>query len=85
MDELGPVMTQQILTAFLMAGIGPVPMTEGSRPAWAQDVIRAIGFKPRLWASDWFMRTVAAAPSFMPVKQKTMGKKLLSLCSENDT
>ncbi len=85
MDELGPVMTQQILTAFLMAGIGPVPMTEGSRPAWAQDVIRAIGFKPRLWASDWLMRTVAAAPSFMPVKQKTMGKKLLSLCSENDT
>lgn len=32
-DELGPLMTQQILTAFLMAGIGPVPMTEGSRPA----------------------------------------------------
>jgi len=31
--ELKPVMTQQKLTAFLMAGIGPVPMTEGSRPA----------------------------------------------------
>lgn len=34
--------------------------------------MRAIGFKPRLWASDWLMRTVAAAPSFMPVKQKLM-------------
>lgn len=70
--ELKPVMTQQTLTAFLMAGIGPVPMTEGSRPAWAQEVMRAIGFKPRLWASDWLMRTAAAAPSFMPVKQKLM-------------
>lgn len=72
-------MTQEMLTAFLMAGIGPVPMTEGSRPAWAQDVMRAIGFKPRLWASAWLMRTVAAAPSFTPVKQKQMEEKLLSM------
>lgn len=55
------------LTAFLIAGIGPVPMTEGSRPTWAHETILAMGFMPRLEASDWLIKTVAAAPSFMPV------------------
>lgn len=59
-----------LLTAFLMAGIGPVPMTEGSRPAWAHDTILAMGFAPRLAASDWLIRTVAAAPSFIPAEEK---------------
>lgn len=52
-----------------MAGIGPVPMMEGSRPTWAHDTILAMGFTPRLAASDWLIRTVAAAPSFIPVNK----------------
>lgn len=60
----------RVLTAALMAGIGPVPMTAGSRPAWAEDTTRARGFKPRLSASDWLMSTTAAAPSLIPEVQK---------------
>lgn len=55
-----------VLTAVLMAGIGPVPMTAGSRPAWAEDTTLARGFMPRFSASVWLMRTTAAAPSLIP-------------------
>lgn len=51
-----------------MAAMGPVPMMDGSRPAWAQDTIFAIGLMPRLCASDWLIKTVAAAPSFTPTR-----------------
>lgn len=73
----------RLLTAFLIAGIGPVPMTEGSRPAWAHDTILAMGFTPRLAASDWLIRTVAAAPSFIPAdKNKTASHLLQTLRSD---
>lgn len=45
-------------------------MIDGSRPAWADDTILAMGFTPRLTASDWLIRTVAAAPSLIPWVKK---------------
>ena len=54
------------LTACFMAGIGPTPITEGSTPAWDQETILAKGFSIRLSASVFFIRTTAAAPSFIP-------------------
>lgn len=57
-----------VLTACFMAGIGPIPIREGSTPACDQEMICAKGVSPRLSASDFFMRTTAAAPSFIPVK-----------------
>lgn len=60
------------LTACFMAGIGPIPMMEGSTPACDQETISAKGESPRLLASDFFMRTTAAAPSFIPIKCKRL-------------
>ena len=34
-------------SALRVAGIGPVPMISGSTPAWAQEAMRASGFRPR--------------------------------------
>src|ERR1700758_4365650 len=48
------------------AGIGPVPMMEGSTPACAHDTIRANGVLPSLAASLALISTKAAAPSLMP-------------------
>ena len=54
-------------SAFFEAGIGPVPMIEGSTPACAQETMRASGVMPRLRASASVMSTTAAAPSLMPL------------------
>src|SRR5476651_15889 len=42
------------LSAARDAGIGPVPMIDGSTPACAQETIRASGVLPSLAASDAF-------------------------------
>lgn len=60
------------LTACFIAGIGPIPIMEGSTPACAQETICAKGVSPRLPASDFFIRTTAAAPSLIPVKQECL-------------
>jgi len=52
--------------AFLVAGMGPVPMISGSTPACAQEAMRARGLRPRRLASSALIRTTAAAPSFSP-------------------
>ena len=52
--------------ALRVAGIGPVPITAGSTPAVANEAIRAIGVRPRFWASSALMSTRAAAPSLIP-------------------
>lgn len=57
------------LTACFMAGIGPTPITEGSTPACDQETICANGLSIRLSAFVFFMRTTAAAPSFIPVNK----------------
>jgi hypothetical protein len=62
-----------------MAGIGPVPIMEGSTPACDQETNRAKGVSPRLSASDFFIRTTAAAPSFMPVKHEGVVHSALSV------
>lgn len=54
------------LTAFFIAGIGPVPIIAGSKPACAQETMRANGVRPLSWAIDFFIRITAAAPSFIP-------------------
>ena len=54
------------LTAFLVAGIGPVPITAGSTPAWPHETIRAKGTTPLLAASAYDISTTAAEPSLMP-------------------
>src|SRR5207342_3351476 len=54
------------LSAAREAGIGPVPMIDGSTPACAQDTMRASGVLPNLAASLAFISTMAAAPSLMP-------------------
>ena len=46
--------------------MGPVPMIEGSSPAWPQETILAIGSMPRFSASAALISTTAAAPSLMP-------------------
>jgi hypothetical protein len=41
-------------------------MMAGSTPAVAQEAIRAIGVRPRFFASSAVISTMAAAPSLMP-------------------
>src|SRR5512136_1962330 len=53
-------------SALRDAGIGPEPMTFGSTPAVAHDVILAIGLSLRFLASFAVISTTAAAPSLMP-------------------
>ncbi|MNT03981.1 hypothetical protein D3C72_1385430 [compost metagenome] len=53
-------------SAFFEAGIGPVPMIDGSTPAVAQEAMRARGSRPRALASSADISTRAAAPSLMP-------------------
>ena len=66
MRSRSPVRQPAFSSAFFEAGMGPVPMMEGSTPAWAQETMRASGSRPRLRASDWRMSTTQAAPSLMP-------------------
>src|SRR5258708_36219769 len=54
------------LSAAREAGIGPVPMIEGSTPACAHDTMRASGFLPSAAACLALISTTAAAPSLMP-------------------
>lgn len=55
------------LTAFLTAGMGPVPMIAGSTPACAQDTTRARGAdSPKRCAAVREAITTAAAPSLIP-------------------
>lgn len=63
------------LTACLMAGIGPVPMMEGSTPTCDHETIFAKGVSPRRPASDFFIRITAAAPSFIPIKYECLDFK----------
>ena len=65
-----PSETAKILTAFLTAGTGPVPITSGGTPAAAWATIRARGFKFRLAAESEDIKTTAAAPSFKPDDDK---------------
>lgn len=58
--------TLQRLTALRTAGTGPVPIIDGSTPAWAQDTMRTMGFKPLSFASFPLIITTTAAPSFRP-------------------
>lgn len=51
-----------------MAGIGPVPITDGSTPACAQATTFANGVNPLLAASVFDISTMAAAPSLIPTK-----------------
>src|SRR5258707_13023413 len=53
-------------SALREAGIGPEPITLGSTPACAQDLIVASGVSPRFLASLALISTSAAAPSLMP-------------------
>lgn len=72
-QQKGQVLTLEIkLTACFIAGIGPIPIMEGSTPACDQETICARGVSPRLSASDFFIRTTAAAPSFIPVKYECL-------------
>ena len=57
------------LTACFMAGIVPAPIMEGSTPACDQETFLAKGLSLRLSASVFFIRTTAAAPSFIPVNK----------------
>src|SRR3989442_3747814 len=66
MRSRSPTFQPAFLSAARDAGIGPVPMIEGSTPAWAQDTMHASGVLPRLAASLAFISTTAAAPSLMP-------------------
>ena len=56
-----------LLTAFLTAGIGPSPITDGSTPTWAQETTLASGGEQ---ASSFTAapdtNTTAAAPSLIP-------------------
>ena len=52
--------------AFLVAGIGPVPIIEGSTPALAKDLIVAKGLAPIASAFSLDIKTMAAAPSLIP-------------------
>src|SRR3954470_1950085 len=54
------------LSAAREAGMGPVPMIDGSTPACAQDTIRASGVLPLFCAWAALIRTTAAAPSLRP-------------------
>ena len=51
---------------FLTAGIGPVPIIDGSTPVSAYPINFAIGFKPFSSALFFSIKTKAAAPSFIP-------------------
>ncbi len=53
-------------SALRLAGIGPVPMIDGSTPQVAQETMRPIISTPRLAASSALISTTAAAPSLMP-------------------
>src|SRR5579864_7754113 len=53
-------------SALRDAGIGPDPITFGSTPACAHDLIVAKGLRPRFFASLALIRTSAAAPSLIP-------------------
>ena len=55
-----------VLTADLIAGIGPVPMILGSTPACAQATIFAMGAMPRSCAVEYFINKTPAAPSLIP-------------------
>src|SRR6201991_3195968 len=48
------------------AGIGPVPMIDGSTPACPHETIRASGVLPSLAACLALISTRAAAPSLIP-------------------
>src|SRR6185312_2760655 len=53
-------------SALRDAGIGPEPITFGSTPTDAHDLIVASGVRPRAFASFAVISTTAAAPSLMP-------------------
>lgn len=60
---IGP---RHTLTAPLTAGTGPIPITEGSTPAWAHDTTFAIGLLAPPSTHPWLPRITTAAPSLMP-------------------
>src|SRR3546814_8362054 len=53
--------------ARFVAGTGPMPIMEGSTPAWAQLATRARTGAFRRAASSAVIRTRAAAPSLIPL------------------
>ena len=53
--------------AFLLAGIGPVPIIEGSTPALAHEAILAIGSIFFFLTSSLLITVNAAAPSLIPL------------------
>ena len=62
-----PPPSRHTLTAFLTAGMGPVPIMAGSTPACAHDTTRARGAdSPRRSAALREAITTAAAPSLIP-------------------
>jgi hypothetical protein len=54
------------ITAAFTAVTGPMPMIEGSTPAWANETMTAIGVSPFDWATFASAKTKAAAPSLIP-------------------
>ena len=60
------IQLSKILTTFFVAGIGPVPMTDGSTPACAHATILASGSKFLSLACLYDIVITAAAPSFIP-------------------
>ena len=54
-------------SALLVAGRGPIPITAGSTPATAMLFILANGFNPNFFTAASLAKSIAAAPSFMPL------------------
>ena len=56
-----------LLTALVTADIGPIPITLGSTPTWAQDTIRANGGEHcNIFSTLFDTNITAAAPSLIP-------------------
>ena len=60
-ESRSPTFQPAFSSALREAGIGPVPMMDGSTPAVAQEAMRASGVRPRLAASAALISTSAAA------------------------
>src|SRR6185312_6666968 len=56
-------------SAFRTAGTGPIPITEGSTPATAEEMIRAIGLRPSSLIASPLTTVIAAAPSLIPLDE----------------
>ena len=55
-----------LLSAFFVAGTGPIPIIAGSTPATAIEIIFARGFNPYFFNVISLANNIAAAPSLMP-------------------